>query len=73
MEVGVPSAVTASLKPGWAVDNKRVIVAIASDTRTRVRCGTADKLRELGPRAGRSAWRALYRQVGEVFVAAEED
>jgi len=30
----------------------------------------ADKLRELRPRAGRSAWRALYRQVGEVFVVA---
>ena len=28
----------------------------------------ADRLRELRPRAGRSAWRALYRQVGEVFV-----
>jgi hypothetical protein len=25
-------------------------------------------LRELRPRAGRSPWRALYRQVGEVFV-----
>jgi len=24
----------------------------------------ADRLRELRPRAGRSAWRALYRQVG---------
>jgi hypothetical protein len=30
----------------------------------------AEKLRELRPRAGRSAWRALYRQVGEVFVVA---
>ncbi len=30
----------------------------------------ADRLRELRPRAGRSAWRALYRQVGEVFVVA---
>lgn len=27
-------------------------------------------LRELRPRAGRSAWRALYRQVGERFVIA---
>jgi hypothetical protein len=27
-------------------------------------------LRELRPRAGRSACRALYRQVGEVFVVA---
>lgn len=27
-------------------------------------------LRELRPRAGRSAWRVLYRQVGEVFVVA---
>jgi hypothetical protein len=25
---------------------------------------------KLRPRAGRSAWRALYRQVGEVFVVA---
>ncbi len=25
---------------------------------------------ELRPRAGRSAWRALYRQVGDVFVLA---
>jgi hypothetical protein len=30
----------------------------------------AGSLRELRPRAGRSAWRALYRQVGEVFVVA---
>lgn len=30
----------------------------------------ADRLRELRPRAGRSAWRALYRQVGEVLVVA---
>jgi hypothetical protein len=30
----------------------------------------ADKLRELRPRAGRSPWRALYRQVGEAFVVA---
>jgi hypothetical protein len=30
----------------------------------------ADRLRELRPRAGRSAWRALYRQVGDVFVVA---
>jgi hypothetical protein len=30
----------------------------------------ADRLRELRPRAGRSAWRALYPQVGEVFVVA---
>ena len=28
----------------------------------------ADRLRELRLRAGRSAWRALYRRVGEVFV-----
>jgi hypothetical protein len=28
------------------------------------------RLRELRPRAGRSVWRALYRQVGEVFVVA---
>jgi hypothetical protein len=32
----------------------------------------ADRLRELRPRAGRSAWRALYRQVGEVFVVASD-
>jgi|SRR5215469_5203075 len=30
----------------------------------------ADRLRELRPRAGRSSWRVLYRQVGEVFVVA---
>ena len=30
----------------------------------------AAKLRELRPRAGRSVTRALYRQVGEVFVIA---
>ncbi|HEV7450520.1 MAG: type II toxin-antitoxin system RelE/ParE family toxin [Pseudonocardiaceae bacterium] len=30
----------------------------------------ADRLRELRLRAGRSAWRALYRRVGEVFVIA---
>ena len=29
-----------------------------------------ERLRELRPRAGRSAWRALYRQVGQVFVVA---
>ncbi len=29
-----------------------------------------ERLRELRPRAGRSAWRAMYRQVGEVFVVA---
>ncbi len=29
-----------------------------------------DRLRELRLRAGRSAWRALYRRVGEVFVVA---
>ena len=27
-------------------------------------------LRELRPRAGRSAWRALYRRLGDVFVIA---
>jgi len=30
----------------------------------------AEGLRELRPRAGRSAYRALYRRVGEVFVVA---
>lgn len=30
----------------------------------------ADRLRELRPRAGRSPWRALYRQHGSVFVIA---
>src|SRR6478736_3726549 len=30
----------------------------------------ADRLRELRLRAGRSAWRALYRRVGDVFVIA---
>jgi hypothetical protein len=30
----------------------------------------ADRLRELRPRAGRSPWRALYRQVEDVFVVA---
>lgn len=30
----------------------------------------AEGLRELRPRAGRSAWRALYRQIGQVFVVA---
>ena len=29
-------------------------------------CG-ADRLRELRPRAGRSRWRALYRQIGQVM------
>lgn len=30
----------------------------------------ADRLRELRPRGGRSPWRALYRQIGDVFVVA---
>jgi hypothetical protein len=30
----------------------------------------ADRLRELRPRGGRSPWRGLYRQVGDVFVIA---
>jgi hypothetical protein len=30
----------------------------------------ADRLRELRPRAGRSPWRALYRQVGSAMVIA---
>jgi hypothetical protein len=30
----------------------------------------ANNLRELRPRSGNSPWRALYRQVGEVFVIA---
>jgi hypothetical protein len=30
----------------------------------------AQDLRELRPRAGRSAWRALYRRLGNVFVIA---
>jgi len=30
----------------------------------------ADRLRELRLRGGRSAWRALYRRVGEIFVIA---
>ncbi len=30
----------------------------------------ASSLRELRPRAGRSAWRALYRRVGETFIIA---
>ena len=29
-----------------------------------------ESLRELRPRAGRSTWRALYRQAGQVFVVA---
>ncbi|MFV2012417.1 MULTISPECIES: type II toxin-antitoxin system RelE/ParE family toxin [unclassified Micromonospora] len=29
---------------------------------------TATSLRELRPRAGRSRWRALYRQVGNAYV-----
>jgi len=31
---------------------------------------SADRLRELRPRGGRSPWRALYRQVGGEFVVA---
>lgn len=31
---------------------------------------SASGLRELRPRAGRSQWRALYRQVGDRFVVA---
>ncbi len=30
----------------------------------------AERLRELRPRGGRSPWRALYRQVADVFVVA---
>lgn len=30
----------------------------------------AERLRELRPRQGRSPWRGLYRQIGEVFVIA---
>ena len=30
----------------------------------------ADGLRELRPRAGRSPWRGLYRQCGQIFVIA---
>jgi hypothetical protein len=30
----------------------------------------ADRLRELRPRGGRSAWRAFYRRFGDVFVVA---
>lgn len=30
----------------------------------------APSLRELHPRAGRSSWRALYRQYGQTFVIA---
>ena len=30
----------------------------------------ADRLRELRPRGGRSAWRAFYRRLGDVFVVA---
>lgn len=30
----------------------------------------ADRLRELRLRAGRSAWRGLYRRIGDVFVIA---
>jgi hypothetical protein len=30
----------------------------------------AEGLRELRPRAGRSPWRALYRQAGDTFVIA---
>jgi hypothetical protein len=30
----------------------------------------ADRLRELRLRAGRSAWRGLYRRLGDVFVIA---
>ncbi len=31
---------------------------------------SVEQLRELRPRAGRSPWRGLYRQVGETFVLA---
>jgi hypothetical protein len=30
----------------------------------------ADRLRELRPRGGRSAWRDLYRRMGDVFAVA---
>jgi hypothetical protein len=30
----------------------------------------ADRLRELRPRGGRSAWRAFYRRFGDAFVVA---
>ncbi len=32
----------------------------------------ADRLRELRLRAGRSAWRAFYRRVGEIFLIEED-
>lgn len=32
--------------------------------------GSDASLRELRPRAGRSAWRAIYRRVGETMVVA---
>lgn len=31
---------------------------------------SADRLRELRPRGGRSPWRALYRQIGGEFIVA---
>lgn len=31
---------------------------------------SAERLRELRPRGGRSPWRALYRQIGDEFVIA---
>jgi len=34
------------------------------------RVQSAKDMRELRPRAGRSAWRALYRRLGNVFVIA---
>jgi hypothetical protein len=30
----------------------------------------ADRVRKLRPRGGRSAWRAFYRRLGDVFVVA---
>jgi hypothetical protein len=37
---------------------------------TKATYGEVKASRELRPRGGRSAWRALYRRVGDVFVVA---
>ena len=39
-------------------------------TRIPARCAAPKGCGNFGPGAGHSAWRALYRQVGEVFVVA---
>ncbi len=64
----LPAAEQAAL--GRAADKLALLGEALGYPHTSAIKGQAEPLRELRPRAGRSAWRAFYRRVGSCLVIA---